>query len=80
NADTIYGDELGSGNGKPGDGNDHLFGDNGSDTLYGNGGNDVLRGDNNPVGGGDGGDGTDTCTTLEGSPAAPTSGTPLSCP
>jgi hypothetical protein len=60
-----------------------IFGDNGSDTLYGNGGNDVLRGDNNPVGGGDGGDGgdgTDTCTTLEGSPAAPTSGTPLSCP
>lgn len=50
NADTIYDDELGSGNGKPGDGNDKLFGDNGSDTLYGNGGNDILRGDNNPVG------------------------------
>lgn len=83
NADTIYGDDLFSGAGRAGDGDDKLFGENGSDTLYGNGGEDTLRGQDNPIGGGDGGDGgndADTCTTLEGSPASPTNGAPISCP
>ncbi|MEU7835590.1 hypothetical protein [Nonomuraea sp. NPDC049129] len=83
NADTLYGDETSSGSGAAGDGPDTLLGGNGSDTLYGNGGRDTLRGEANPSTGGDGGDGgngTDTCTTLEGSPLAPTSGSPISCP
>ena len=81
-ADILYGDELGSGTGKTGDGDDKLFGGNGSDTLFGNGGSDTLRGDANPKNGrdsGDGGDGSDTCTTLEGAPSSSSSTGPVNC-
>jgi Ca2+-binding RTX toxin-like protein len=72
--DTEYGDSPASGNGAPGDGNDVVWGGSEDDKLYGNGGVDTLKGGQatttSPGDTGDGGDGNDTCISIE---------TPTSC-